>query len=216
MLRDHAIYLETMHPDLATQIRAGLVLATLGRVIPQGDYSETLTNTWQVLGETYEVNGEGKPVCKTYTVRDLQTTPRRWSCSCEQGQSYGPLTGEFLNRPGRVCKHITAVAIHWLHGKEIARPTTIYEMVARLVEGQAIYLLAGESLELPTSHKIKLEYYDKNGKSGLCLKTGRARSEILARWLPVENQPSGGEWRLVSEAQGLYTEFVGKINGGAK
>ena len=209
MLKSQADYLITEHPHLSGQIQAGLLLAIAGRVKPMGDPNAWI-NHWEVLGETYD-NGK----CKVYTVRDLDTTPRRWSCNCQQGESYGPLTSDFLGHPGRICKHIAAVGILWLECEYPEKPASLYDLFTRLVSEQAIYLVAGEAVELPTPHKVKLEYYDKNGQSGLCLKTGKARSEVLARWLPVEGQVSGGEWRLVGEAGSRYQEFVSKINGKA-
>ena len=211
MLKPQADYLITEHPHLSGQIQAGLLLAVAGRVKPIGDPAESLTRNWEVLGESYEVT-----YCKTYTVRDLDTTPRRWSCNCEQGQTYGPLTHGFLGKgDSRICKHVAAVGILWLECEYPEKPASLYGLFTRLVQEQAIYLVAGDSIELPTYHKIKLEYYDKNGQSGLCLKTGRARSEVLARWLPVEGQASGGAWRIVGKAEVRYQEFVSKINGGS-
>ena len=211
MLKSQADYLITEHPHLSGQIQAGLLLAIAGRVIPlDGPGTGDITRNWEVLGETYE-NGK----CKVYTVRDLDTTPRRWSCNCEQGESYGPLTADFLGHPGRVCKHIAAVGILWLECEYPEKPVSLYDLFTRLVSEQAIYLIAGDSVELPTPHKVRMEYYDKNGQSGLCLKTGRFRSGALARWLPVEGVASGGEWRLVGEAKARYQEFVDKINGGS-
>ncbi len=203
MLKSQADYLITEHPSLASQIQAGLLLAVAGRVKPIGDPAAELTRNWEVLGETYEGTS-----CKVYTVRDLATTPRRWSCNCQQGQTYGPLTPDFLGHPGRVCKHIAAVGILWLECEYPEKPASLYDLVSRLVSEQAIYLAAGEAVKLPTPHKVKLEYYDQNGRSGLCLKTGRARSDVLARWLPVEGQVTGGEWRLVGEARSQYEAFV--------
>ena len=212
MLRSQADYLIEHNPHLSSQIQAGLLLAIAGRVKPMIDPGEDITRTWSVLGETYEGN-----LCKTYTVKDMTyIIPRRWSCTCEQGQTYGPLTADFLGHPGRICKHIAAVGILWLECMYPEKPTSLYDLFTRLVQEQAIYLGAGEAVELPTPHKIKLEYYDKNGQSGLCLKTGRARSEVLARWLPIQDTASGGEWRLVGEAGVRYREFVSKINGGNK
>ena len=203
-LKSQADYLIGQNPHLAPQVQAGLLLAIAGRVKPIGDPAESLTRNWEVLGGTYE-----GAYCKTYTVRDLDTTPRRWSCNCEQGQTYGPLTAGFLGkRESRICKHIAAVGILWLACEYPEKPASLYDLFTRLVSEQAVYLVAGESVELPTPHKVKLEYYDKNGQSGLCLKTGRARSEVLARWLPVEGQASGGEWRLVGEAETRYDKFV--------
>ena len=208
MLKSQADYLITEYPHLSGQIQAGLLLAIAGRVTPTGDPDTGLIRHWEVLGETYD---DGK--CKVYTVRDLDTLPRRWSCNCEQGLTYGPLTTDFLGHPGRMCKHIAAVGILWLECEYPEKPASLYDLFTRLVSEQAIYLVAGEAVELPTPHKVKLEYYDKNGQSGLCLKTGKARSGVLARWLPVKGQASGGEWRLVGEADSRYREFVGKING---
>ena len=212
-----ADYLITEHPHLSAQIQTGLILVIAGRIKPVGDPALALVRQWSVMGETYEPSqvGTGQFYCKTYTVRDLDTTPRRWSCNCEQGSTYGPLTADFLGHPGRICKHIAAVAICWLECTHPEKPATLWELFTRLVSEQAIYLVAGESVELPTPHKIKLEYYDKNGQSGLVLKTGRARSDVLARWLPIEGQTSSGEWRLIGEAELKYKEFVSKINGGS-
>ncbi len=203
MLKSQADYLIQEHPSLAPQIQAGLLLAVAGRVKPIGDPAAELTRNWDVLGKTYEGTS-----CKVYTVRDLATTPRRWSCNCQQGQTYGPLTPDFLGHPGRICKHIAAVGILWLECEYPEKPASLYELFSRLVSEQAIYLGAGEAIELPTPHKVKLEYYDQNGRSGLCLKTGRARSEVLARWLPVEGPVTGGEWRIVGEARSRYDKFV--------
>ncbi len=202
MLKSQADYLIGQNPHLAPQIQAGLLLAIAGRVKPIGDPTESLTRNWDVLGESYE----GK-YCKVYTVRDLDTTPRRWSCNCVQGQTYGP-SAVFLGKSeSRICKHIAAVGILWLECEYPEKPTSLWELFTRLVSEQAIYLVAGDSIELPTPHKVKLEYYDKNGQSGLCLKTGRARSEVLARWLPKIEAMSRGEWRLVGEAKARYDKF---------
>ena len=206
MLKSQADYLIEQNPHLSSQIQAGLLLAVAGRVNPLDDPDTGLVRHWTVLGDTFEVT-----YCKTYTVRDLDTTPRRWSCNCEQGQTYGPLTPDFLGHPGRICKHITAVGILWLECEYPERPASLYDLFTRLVQEQAIYLGAGESIELPTPHKVKLEYYNQNGKDGLCLKTGRARSEVLARWLPVEGQASGGEWRMVGEARVRYDKFKSEL-----
>src|SRR3990172_1508078 len=214
MLKSQADYLITEHPHLSSQIQAGLLLAIAGRVKPIGDPALALIRQWEVLGKTYIDNGAGRLLCKPYTVRDLDTIPRRWSCNCEQGQTYGPLTADFLGHPGRICKHIAAIALCWLECDYMENPASLWELVTRLVSEQAIYLTAGESVELPTPHKVKIEYYDKNGQSGLCLKTGKARSEVLARWLPIEGQAAGGEWRLVGEAEGKYKEFVNKLTKG--
>ena len=215
MLKSHADYLITEHPHLSSQIQAGLLLAIAGRVKPVGDPALALIRQWEVLGGTYIDNGAGRLLCKTYTIRDLDTTPRRWSCNCEQGQTYGPLTADFLGHPGRICKHIAAVAICWLECDYTEKPASLWELVTRLVSEQAVYLAAGESIELPTPHKVKLEYYDKNGQSGLCLKTGKARSGILARWLADPLDMYGkGEWRLVGEAEVRYQEFVNKLTKG--
>mgnify|MGYP001578508531 CR=1 FL=1 len=234
MLKSQADYLIVEHPNLSSQIQAGLLLAVAGRVKPIGDPAEALTRNWEVLGETYEGTQ-----CKVYTVRDLDTTPRRWSCNCEQGQTYGPLTPDFIGHPGRICKHIAAVGILWLACEYPEKPASLWDLFTRLVQEQAIYLVAGEAVELPTPHKVKMEYYN-----GLRLKRGRVRSEILARWvLPVDSgewrveSPQGGlpkadeatdspstlyashstsskgEWRLVGEAESRYQEFVSKING---
>ncbi len=230
MLKSQADYLIVEHPHLSGQIQAGLLLAVAGRVKPIGDPAAGLTRNWEVLGETYD---DGK--CKVYTVRDLDTlrpfdkaqenhcsgqaTPRRWSCNCEQGTSYGPLTADFIGHPGRICKHIAAVGILWLECEYPERPASLWELVARLVSEQAIYLMAGESVELPTHHKVKLEYYYKNGKDGLCLKTCKARSDVLARWLPdpFDTTYSGkGSWQLAGEAEARYQEFVSRINGEAR
>ncbi len=203
MLKSQADYLIGIHPELTSQIQAGLILAIAGRVKPIGNPAAELPRNWDVLGETYEGTS-----CKVYTVRDLATTPRRWSCNCQQGQTYGPLTADFLGHPGRVCKHVASVGILWLECEYPEKPTSLYDLLSRLVSEQAIYLGAGEAIELPTPHKVKLEYYDQNGKSGLCLKTGRVRSEVLARWLPKIEVMSGGEWRLVGEARSRYDKFV--------
>ncbi len=203
MLKSQADYLITEHPHLSSQIQAGLLLAIAGRVKPIGDPAETLTRNWEVLGESYEGT-----YCKAYTVRDLDTTPRRWSCNCKQGQTYGPLTHGFLGKgDSRICKHIAAVGILWLACEYPEKPASLWELFTQLVSEQAVYLVAGDSVELPTPHKVKLEYYDKNGQSGLCLKTGRVRSEVLARWLPKIEAMSGGEWRLVREAEARYDKF---------
>ena len=241
MLKSQADYLIRQNPRLAPQIQAGLLLAVAGRVKPIGDPAESLTRSWEVLGETYVRSGEGSVespqgglqkadggssvtspstlhsllLCKTYTVRDLDTTPRRWSCNCEQGQTYGPLTVNFLGHTGHICKHIAAVTILWLQCEYPEKPVSLYDLFTQLVQEQAIYLVAGEAVELPTPHGVKIEYYDKNGQSGLCLKTGKARSGVLARWLPKMEAMSGGEWRLVGEARVRYQEFVIKINGGS-
>ena len=208
MLKSQADYLIAEHPSLATQIQAGLLLAIAGRVTPLGNQVDALTRTWEVLGTTYEGNS-----CKFYTVRDLDMIPRRrWSCNCKQGETYGPICTDFLERTGHICKHIAAVAICWLECEHKEKPTSLYDLLSRLISEQAIYLVAGESVELPHPKGIKLEYYDQNGKSGLCLKTGRARSEVLARWLPRIEAMSGGEWRLVGEARSRYDKFVEGIN----
>ena len=229
MFKSQADYLITEHPHLSAQIQTGLLLAIAGRVKPVGDTALALIRNWKVLGETYEERDEEmsvvssqtsaspsplgrKTYCKTYMVRDLDTTPRRWICNCEQGSAYGPRTADFLGHTSRICKHIAAVAICWLECDYMSTPASLWELVTRLVAEQAVYLAAGEAVELPTPHKIKLEYYDKNGQSGLCLKTGRARSDVLVRWMPIEK---GGEWRLVGEAELKYKAFVSKINGGS-
>ncbi len=222
MLKSQANYLIEQNPHLSGQIQAGLLLAIAGRVKPIGEPTAGLTRNWEVLGETYEA---GK--CNVYTVRDLDMIPRRrWSCNCEQGRTYGPVCTDFLERTGHICKHIAAVGILWLECEYPEKPASLWELFSRLVTEQAIYksafdgpvraVVAGESIELPTPHKVKLEYYNQNGKEGLCLKTGKARSEVLARWMPVEGVASGGEWRLVGEAESRYREFVSKINGGSK
>ncbi len=211
MLKSQADYLIEQNPHLAPQIQSGLLLAIAGRVKPVGIPATGLTRNWEVWGESYEGTQ-----CKVYTVRDLATTPRRWSCNCEQGQTYGPLTADFLGHPGRICKHIAAVGILWLECEYPEKPTSLYDLLTRLVTEQAIYLIAGEAVELPTPHKVRLEYYDKNGKSGLCLKTGKARSEVLARWMPNEQGSGVGYWGLVGEAENRYREFVSKVNGGSK
>ncbi len=201
-LKSQADYLITEHPHLSSQVQAGLLLAVAGRVKPIGDPAESLTRNWEVLGETYEGT-----YCKTYIVRDLDTTPRRWSCNCEQGQTYGPLAIFLGKGESRICKHIAAVGILWLECVYPEKPTSLYDLFTRLVFEQAVYLVAGEAVELPTPHKVKLEYYDKNGQSGLCLKTGKARSGVLARWLPKIEAMSGGEWRIVGEAEVRYDKF---------
>ncbi len=104
------------------------------------------------------------------------------------------------------------MGVYWLECEYPEKPASLYDLVSRLVSEQAIYLGAGESIKLPTPRKVKLEYYDQNGRSGLCLKTGRVRSEVLARWLPVEGQVTGGEWRLMGEARSRYDKFVEGIN----
>ncbi len=205
-LKSQADYLITEHPSLASQIQAGLILAIAGRVTPlDGPGTGDITRNWEVLGETYD---DGK--CKVYTVRDLATTPRRWSCNCQQGESYGPLTPDFIGHPGRICKHIAAVGILWLECEYPEKPASLYGLLTRLVSEQAIYLVVGQSVELPTPHKVRLEYYP--GKEGLCLKTGKVRSEVLA----VEGMPGGEGWRMVGEAKTRYQEFVSRINGEAK
>ncbi len=206
-LKNQADYLITEHPDLTPQIQAGLLLAIAGRVKAIGDPDAGLIRQWEVLGESYEGN-----YCKTYNVRDLDTTPRRWSCNCEQGATYGPLTADFLGHPGRICKHIAAVGILWLECEYPEKSASLWELVTRLVSEQAIYLGVGESVELPTPHKVKLEHT----KEGLILKAGKVRSEALTGWLPIEGQASGAEWRLVEEAKSRYGEFVSKINRGTK
>jgi len=209
-LKSQADYLITEHPDLAPQIQAGLILAVAGRVTPMGDPIQGLTRNWQVLGTTYK-----EAQCKIYTVRDLATTPRRWDCNCHRARLYGPLTADFLGHPGRICKHIAAVGICWLECLHPEKPANLFDLFSRLVQEQAIYLGAGEAIELPTPHKVKLEYYTQNGRDGLVLKTGKVRTDVLARWLPVEGQAAGGEWRLVEGAQVKYRVFVDKVNGGS-
>ena len=203
MLKSQADYLITEHPHLSGQIQAGLLLAVAGRVTPLDNPDADLVRHWTVSGESYE----GK-CCKTYTVRDLDTTPRRWSCNCEQGQTYGPLTADFIGHPGRICKHIAAVGILWLECEYPEKPASLWELVTRLVSEQAIYLTVEEAVQLPTPHKVKAEHT----KEGLVLKNGKVRSEVLARWLPVKGQASG-EWRVVREAEARYQEFVSKLNG---
>ncbi len=203
-LKNQADYLITEHPHLPPQIQAGLLLAVAGRVKPIGDPDAGLIRQWEVSGETYE----GK-CCKTYTVRDLDTTPRRWSCNCEQGQTYGPLTPDFLGHPGRICKHIAAVGILWLECEYPEKSASLWELVTRLVSEQGIYLVAGESVELPTPHKVKLGRHLQAGQEVLYLQSGKIKSMMLARWLPEG-------WRLEEEAEARYQEFVSKINGGAK
>ena len=127
-LKSQADYLIGIHPELTSQIQAGLLLAIAGRVKPIGNPAAELTRNWDVLGETYEGTS-----CKVYTVRDLATTPRRWSCNCRQGQTYGPLTADFLGHPGRVCKHVAAVGILWLECEYPEKPASLYDLFARLV-----------------------------------------------------------------------------------
>ncbi len=206
-LKNQADYLITEHPDLASQIQAGLLLAIAGRVKAIGDPDAGLIRQWEVLGESYEGSQ-----CKVYTVRDLDTTPRRWSCNCEQGATYGPLTADFLGHPGRICKHIAAVGILWLECDYPEKATTLWELVTRLVSEQGIYLAPNQYIELPHPRKVKLEYSISNGRDGLVLKMGTHRSETLA----VLGQPGGEGWRLVGEAEARYQEFVSKINGGSK
>ncbi len=208
MLKSQADYLITEYPDLSDQIQAGLLLAVAGRVKPIGDPDLDLIRHWEVSGESYE----GKQ-CKIYIVRDLDTTPRRWSCNCEQGLTFGPLTADFLGHPGRICKHIAAVGILWLECEYPEKPASLWELFTRLVSEQAIYLGVGQSVVLPTPHKVSLEYYP--GKEGLCLKAGKARSEVLARWLPnpFDLMEGKSDWQLTGEAEARYQEFVSKING---
>ena len=210
-LKSQADYLITEHPDLAPQIQAGLILAVAGRVTPMGDPIQGLTRNWQVLGTTYK-----EAQCKIYTVRDLATTPRRWDCNCHRARLYGPLTADFLGHPGRICKHIAAVGILWLECEYPKEPASLFDLFSRLVSEQAIYLAGGEAVKLPTSHRLKMEYYTQNGRDGLVLKTGKVRSDVLARWLPKIEAMSGGEWRLVGEAEVLYREFVNKIQKGTE
>ena len=198
MLKSQADYLITEHPHLSGQIQAGLLLAVAGRVKPIGDADESLTRNWEVSGESYE----GK-CCKTYTVKDMTyIIPRRWSCNCEQGQTYGPLTADFIGHPGRICKHIAAVGILWLECVYPEKPVSLWDLFTRLVSEQAIYLGAGESVQLPTPHKVKMVHTEE----GLVLKNGKIRSEALA----IERDE---EWQLEGEAEARYWEFVSKVNG---
>ena len=73
-LKSQADYLIIEHPHLSGQIQAGLLIAVAGRVKPLDDPDAGLVRHWTVLGESYEGTQ-----CKTYTVRDLDTKPRRWS-----------------------------------------------------------------------------------------------------------------------------------------
>ena len=200
MLKPFADNLIKAHPSLAPQLQRGLILAIAGRVKETEQDNDGRPSTWEVHSEARFF---------TVTVSGL---PRRWHCNCEQGRDFGPLTPNFVGHPGRICKHIAAVGLLWLSDSELIVPaSSIWELFTRLVNEQAIYLAPNQDELLPTKHNVKLERYDKNGRDGLVLKTGKARSEVLARWLPVEGQPAGAAWQLVADAETRYEAFKERV-----
>ena len=203
MLKPFADHLIEAHPSLQHQLQRGLILALAGRVKETEQDSDGRPDIWEVHSDT-----------RFFTVT-ASGLPRRWHCNCEQGMAYGPIVNNFAGHPGRFCKHIAAVGILWLSDQDTpAPPSSVWELFTRLVNEQAVYLLAGEDELLPTRHNVKMEYYSKNGRDGLVLKTGKARSEVLARWLPVMGQTSGAAWQLVKDAEARYEAFRNKVTNG--
>jgi hypothetical protein len=174
------------YPALAKQIQAGLILALCGKVA-----ALEVGTRWTVGSESarYPVTLTGQPP--------------RWSCSCEQSRSYGPLLDNFADHPGRICKHIAAIAICYLAGEYPPRASNVWEAVTRLIG--AVTIPEGEAVELPTNHGLKLAHIDDDVGCALILKKGRIKSEPLARWVEVE-------WKLVEGAEEAYRQFVERLS----
>lgn len=125
--------------QLRRQIRDGILLAVAGRVE-------------QLSQDAYRVNG--------YNVFTIGV-PARWHCNCEQGQSYGPVFGDFLGHPGRVCKHVAAVALIQTSAVTdpplLPRPASLFELVRRL-QGVTpdVLFYDNEPVELPLNLAQKI------------------------------------------------------------
>jgi hypothetical protein len=208
---EHAQELITQHPDLAGQVQAGLILALAGRVEarseqmgfihPQGGQAGTVfpLTIWVVKGDTYE-----GMLCQAYVVSDLPTTPRRWSCTCEQGQNYGPTTGDFSGLAGRICKHIAAVAVCVRTGEYPAPPASVWDLFCRLIKAGGLdYLGREEETGLPGPHGLRV--IRPTGET-MILAKGRIKSEALA----IRTRTG---WTIPEWGRGHYDSWVERIKG---
>lgn len=185
---------EHTDPDLTDQINRGLIIALTGEVKPVDNGADGRIEEWLVKG-----NG-GK-----YTIT-RQGIPNRWACDCPQGQDFGPVVSDFAGHPGRICKHIAAVALTWLGPPP---QMTVWDLLVQMVNTEHLPPL-GQTWDLPRC-KCKVEYYGKHECEGIVLKTGRKRSGILARQVMIGYDGVGQAewgWRLVNEARSRYNEFV--------
>lgn len=148
------------YDQLRRQIRDGLLLAVAGRVE-------------RVSQDTYRVNGHNVFIVGV---------PARWHCNCEQGQNYGPVMGDFLGHPGRVCKHIAAVGLIQTSAVTdpplLPRPASLFELVQRLwqLPRDDVLFYDSDDVELPLNLVKKI--YITNLGVGYGLKCGRVEIGI--------------------------------------
>ncbi len=198
-LKQFASELKTQYPAHTRLLHSGLALALLGRVkLAEGGYkSGHVTSS---TGEVYRV------ACKT--------PEGGWTCTCPQGQSFGPRIELFINQECKhFCKHIAALSICWLADKTPDKPASIFEALTALIDADEVPACNDS---LPITKSVKLAHRDRAGKPVLELVNGHSRSLPLAVWATDSTgQNNRGYWKLLPEAGQRYEEFKAVVTGGS-
>jgi hypothetical protein len=179
--------LKNLHPDQARQVEDGLLVALAGGV--------------RLVGEVWEVRAP-----HFYRVR-LFGTPVRWHCTCPQGTSFGQVVTDFYGHPGRVCKHVGAVAVCLLAGGEVlGRPSNLLNLVRRIcMAGAAVH---GEGIrDLPLKTRVRLVRVEE-GAPSLRLRHDRVTSDDLA-WGVQED--GGMVWMIDPEIEERYRDWKARV-----
>jgi hypothetical protein len=173
------------HPNLTRQLEDGLLIVLAGKAMPHKEI------------------GKGDYLVKQYTVQ-LGGTPNRWLCNCVRGNREGYAHIEMLyGSPGKICKHMAAVAICWKALLWPAQPGNLLGFVERVVLTGA--MLQGGPIRDTPYPGVKLVRASRiaNGHEyvALALKKGREQSGDLAC-----NQ--GGRWQMAYEASDRYETWA--------
>jgi hypothetical protein len=174
------------YDQLRRQIRDGLLLAVAGKVERISD------DAYRVKGHNVFIIG----------------TPRRWHCNCEQGKTYGPVFGNFLDAAGRICKHIAAVGLVLTSAVDnpplLPRPASILELVTRIASVPLVAIFEDENsdIKLPTggTNCVRLVMENKE----LFLSCGRVDSGTLAEIVE-------GRARMSPDAAANYAAFSSEM-----
>ena len=219
-IRNQFDTLTEAHPELGTRLEAGLLLALAGRVEPVEQDEAGFVVKWTV-------NGGMK-----YTVSMDQGY---WTCNCEDHIHQAPRVQYLEGWPGKVCKHVAAVAILARIPEMVPPPTNLLDLVRRLaqaqwmpapplgtktVQGKPGHPILGKDREVKKRRDLDLPgtpaklIWDQVGDRPVaCLRVNRKTSKPLVHWVSLPDQTNRGVWQLVTDAESRYREWVAELTG---
>ena len=185
-----ALQLAEQHPELATRIEKGAIVALTGNV------------------RTEPAHVSGLPPTK-YNTSLWLTAPggAKWQCDCIDATiGNAPHIDDFLGGSGKVCKHIIALALVKEAGN-LTPVKNVFEWLVRIVESGWVDAFGiGMGIKGGVTLRPDLILIREPKRERLILKSGAVCSRALVTY-------EGGAWVMNDKAEDYYNEFVSELQG---